>query len=553
MKKLSYVLLGDSVAWDKNKTKKERLHSGLWQWSRAFDEFGERGEIRLIFQKEELEKYDVCHINLTGGDMALPQRIRDELGNSSSTKLIVNMDFDPMLWGQTWAYPTLMEKSLRAADMVFQVDSRGAKYIERIINKPAYALPHPVDVNGLDKYKKEDREPTIVTIWHRYIQDCITPYYAQRGLPAFKILLGYTGQTHNIGMFDWVHKYLPFLEGIEIMSKAAFGYDMYMGYNYGRAVIEFAALAVPCVCSSTSEAGTRLFPTLAVHPLDINRQHDLFMELIENEDKKEDAYKYAYDAAKYYTIKNSYARMVDALEDVEDRQRQQTGGGTEQKADAHTLLGKIPSSNQNITRIIPDNEIVKMDDQKSWQMIQDRYEKRTGHQKPESYLKFARDLAGQFKKFVGIRGWVLDIGCGNGKYASGTYESMEHEYLDKGNNIIGLDPLESFETRFPVVRGFGEDIPFQDGVFDAVVIATTLDHVIDPLKVLNESKRVMTNNGRIFIQNYVTETETNPWHLHVWSGSTLLSLLEKAFKVIKTIKVGDETNGYSRFIEGAKK
>lgn len=37
MKKLSYVLLGDPVAWDKSKTKAENLHSGLWQWRRAFD------------------------------------------------------------------------------------------------------------------------------------------------------------------------------------------------------------------------------------------------------------------------------------------------------------------------------------------------------------------------------------------------------------------------------------------------------------------------------------------------------------------------------------
>ena len=518
-KKLSYVLIGDPMAVAGTMTKKEPMLSGLWLWSVAFDRYGKRGDVRLIRSKEELEEYDIVHINLTAGDLALPLMIRDELGSSSSTKLVVNMDFDPMLWGQVWDYPKFVEKALQAADMVFQVDSIGAGYIERMINRKVYCLPHPVDVDGLDKYKKIDREPTIVTMWNRYIPDCTTAYYAQRDVPAFKILLGYRGKIHNIGMFDKVFGYIPFLNAIEIMSRAKFGYDMYMGYSYGRTVVEFAALAVPCICSNTIEAARKLFPSTSVHPLDIKKQHELFWKLIKDDEEYIRVFKFAYDAAKEYKLKNSYEKMVSAIEEVEEQQSQN---------------GDVHFSDE-------------------WKVIQERYERRTNEPKPENYLQFARDLARQFKEWVGVQGLVLDIGCGNGKYAGGTYESMGHEYLSRENQIIGLDPLKSYETRFPVVRAFGEYIPFQDEIFDAVTIVSTLDHIEDPMPVLKEAKRVLKKGGRIFIQNSIRERGINPWHLHTWTKEELTELVDEVFTVIDRKVIENPKMGDNIFIKGTKK
>lgn len=523
MKKYSYCLLGDPRAVEGIKTKKEPVLSGLWLWSKAFNQYGAKGDVRIIRNKEDIEEYDICHINLTGGDMALPQMIRDELGNSSSTKLIINTDFDPMLWGQVWEYPKFFEKSLQEADMVFQVDSIGAKYLEHMLKRKVYCLPHPVDVDGLNNYKKINREPTIVTVWHRYIPDCTTAYYAQCDVPAYKILLGYTGKVHNIGMFDKVFGYIPFLEAIEVMSKAKFGYDMYIGYSYGRAVAEFAALAVPCICSNTIEACRKLFPKTCVHPLNIKRQQEIFMSLIEHDDEYIDTFKHAYNEVKEYKPKSSYEKMVKAIEEIEDEQKRKVGGGT--------------------------------DKEDLWQKVQDRYERRTKEPKGESYLRFARELANQFKEWVGVQGLVLDIGCGNGKYAGGTYESMEHEYIDNKNTIIGLDPLKSFETRFPVVRGFGEEIPFQDEVFDAVIIATTLDHIKEPLIVLKEVWRVMKRGGKIFIQNSILGEGKNPWHLYTWTRDELLELISSIFvldtyRELKNKKMGD--NIFIKAYKGAK-
>ena len=319
MKKLSYCLIGDEAAFEGAKTKKEPVLSGLWQWHLAFDKYGKKGDVRLIRRKEEFEEYDCIHLNMTGGNFALPQMIRDELKNSS-TKFIMNIDFDIGSWGKSFSYPTLLEKGLQYADLVFHVESRGAKILEYILKRPVYCLPHPVDVDGLDKYKKIDREPYIVNIYHRYYPDITLPYWAIHDLPLDSVLLGYNkGTVPSLPMYDHTFSHIPFMEAIDVMSKATFGLDLFHGYNYGRIVCEFAALACPCVCSETIDACNKLFPDLAVNPFDIKKANELFLKMIKDKEFHEDIFKKGYYAASYYSQKECYLRMVKALEETEEK------------------------------------------------------------------------------------------------------------------------------------------------------------------------------------------------------------------------------------------
>ena len=499
MNKLSYCLIGDPKAIEGAKQKDDVILSGLWQWNLSFDKFGKKGDVRLLRRKEDLEEYDMIHINMTSGNLALPQMVRDEIGDSSDTKLVVNVDFDVMQWGENWSYPTLLTKAIDCADTVFHVESTGSSILGHVLGREVHTLPHPVDVDGLDKYKKTDREPTITTMWHRYIPDCTLPYFAQKDIGLYRVLLGYIGKVPTLSMYDFVYKPRDYISTIETMSSSTFGCDLYPGRTFGRSVVEFAALAVPCVCSNTIESARRCFPSLSIDPFDVSGAHKLFVDLMDNQERIEEVYKYAYEAAGYYSQKNSYNRMIEVIEDSSDSLKKQ------------------------------------------WGSIQTRYEIRTDETKPEKYIMIASKLASLFKTFVGNQGLVLDVGCGNGKYAGGTYESIGHEYLSDENTIIGLDPLPQFETRFPVSVGFGEDIPFQDKIFDAVTIVSVLDHVIDPAVVIKEASRVLKDGGKLFIWSSIFGDGLRQLHhLHTFTEESLVKTISPMFEMTRCKIYGDE-------------
>lgn len=69
-----------------------------------------------------------------------------------------------------------------------------------------------------------------------------------------------------------------------------------------------------------------------------------------------------------------------------------------------------------------------------------------------------------------------------------------------------LDPLMDYYTdNFKLskevrwLQGIGEDIPFEDDYFDAVISTNTLDHTFNPLAVLKDIKRVLKNQGFLFL------------------------------------------------------
>ena len=93
-------------------------------------------------------------------------------------------------------------------------------------------------------------------------------------------------------------------------------------------------------------------------------------------------------------------------------------------------------------------------------------------------------------------GILLDIGCGSGWFRRYT----------KDVNYIGLDIMirQDVEIDFPMVVGIGENLPFKDESVDHVLVLATLDHVINPAKVLKESYRILKRNGKIYILSSVT-------------------------------------------------
>ena len=313
--KLRYVLIGDERAVSDTRSQKDCLLTGLWGWSRAVSRYGNKGDVRLLRRVEDLEQYDIVHVNLTGGNWALLDVVGDML-KESSTVLMANIDFSVSDW-DNFPYFVMIKKMFSHVNIPFHVEPVGASALSHVIGRSVYCLPHPCDIECLDRHKQVDRENYITSVYHRYhpMVNCL--WMAQIDVPMQRVLLGYSkGNVPTLPMFDSVFPHLPFMEAVDVMSRGRLGLDLFPFPVAGRAVIDFAALAIPCVCSSQIYSGTRLFPDLCVDPFDVKRANSLLLDLIGDDETYERVFKKAYYGASFYGYKACYERLVEAFEEV---------------------------------------------------------------------------------------------------------------------------------------------------------------------------------------------------------------------------------------------
>ncbi len=101
-----------------------------------------------------------------------------------------------------------------------------------------------------------------------------------------------------------------------------------------------------------------------------------------------------------------------------------------------------------------------------------------------------------FKAFVEryARGPLLDVGCG----PFGCPYYLKDYPTDL---VVGLDPMpnEDCEDNVSLIRGISEYLPFEGGVFDTVVSATSLDHCLSLDRSLDEMTRVLSPDGILLL------------------------------------------------------
>ena len=112
---------------------------------------------------------------------------------------------------------------------------------------------------------------------------------------------------------------------------------------------------------------------------------------------------------------------------------------------------------------------------------------------PEHNLSVTdRAVTVAFERFARLNGLVLDVGCG-----PQPQPSYARRFEGK---LVGIDPLRGADRReFEFVQGLGEYLPFREGVFDRVLFATTLDHMLSPQRALLEARRVTRPGGEIVV------------------------------------------------------
>lgn len=82
---------------------------------------------------------------------------------------------------------------------------------------------------------------------------------------------------------------------------------------------------------------------------------------------------------------------------------------------------------------------------------------------------------------------LLDIGCGR------SFPMASH-WVEAGAEVYGIDPMAE-SGRLPsgatLAPATADDLPFEDGFFDAVVSRAVLEHLSDPVPAFQEISRVL--------------------------------------------------------------
>jgi len=98
-----------------------------------------------------------------------------------------------------------------------------------------------------------------------------------------------------------------------------------------------------------------------------------------------------------------------------------------------------------------------------------------------------------------VTGKILDIGCNDGTFSKIILEKSG------ASQLVGLDVIKKTVDwadrhwkntgKMKFIIADAHSLPFDPGTFDAVFALEVLEHVFDPIKVLNEIKRVLNKNG----------------------------------------------------------
>lgn len=101
---------------------------------------------------------------------------------------------------------------------------------------------------------------------------------------------------------------------------------------------------------------------------------------------------------------------------------------------------------------------------------------------------------------------LLDIGCGDGAFALKCLNRIDEVNGVDISNIRIQRALEKAEQQKKADRAHflqidvDEGLPFEDQSFDIVTCVAVLEHVFDPLFVLNEVHRVLRTQGTFIVE-----------------------------------------------------
>ena len=110
----------------------------------------------------------------------------------------------------------------------------------------------------------------------------------------------------------------------------------------------------------------------------------------------------------------------------------------------------------------------------------------------------------EVKKFIPAKSKVLDIGCTNGNLRKFLEDC---NYFGVDVNLEHINGLLKEKIKVKQADLNKDEIPFKNEKFDFIFLLDILEHVVNPKKLIIDSKKRLMKNGRMII------TLPNDYHI----------------------------------------
>jgi len=157
---------------------------------------------------------------------------------------------------------------------------------------------------------------------------------------------------------------------------------------------------------------------------------------------------------------------------------------------------------------------------------------------PSGDVHYQRHLFRMRHLLKSCRGLTLDVGCDDPEIGAGL--------LPAGCLYVGLDPFSAQKAGFRIV-GTGEYLPFADQSVSNVIFNTSLDHILDWKRAVNEAHRVLGAGGSLFICTlaWVEKADLmgDSVHFHHFSEPEILAALD-GFNISSSYRYAYKEDGH---------
>lgn len=296
------------------------LRTGLYSWIPVFD-----GEVKHFHEidPEEIKKYDIVHINLSGQDIQIVPAVREILGKNSKTKLVANNDYTVELWQKSFEYLPMLKREIDHADMLFGTEPNQVGTMEVLMERKIHQITHPCFTRRLKTLTPKRNLPVISVVSHRYDHYDIIPSLAVKGHGLKTRLIGYEKnsdprQYATMTYYNEIQSAENYMAFCDQLQESRLVVDPFTLTSQSRVGWDCAALGVPLVGSDRNYSVQKCFPKTMVPPFNIKAMREMVEKLLKDEAFRKEVIDYAREAVDYVSYENSKLKYFKALEEEFD-------------------------------------------------------------------------------------------------------------------------------------------------------------------------------------------------------------------------------------------